>query len=483
MVVTVLNHHSGDRFRRAWDTPAVAQLLPLGAPQGLRQLANFHTLVRGALECEAGFSTAAGALGEGTEISGRSFEEHENYVVLMMLRTGDGPLASRHEVTLHVPIHQRASAETRHELALRRQRANFVEREANIRRDLDYVRSEARRTSTSLVGCTVLLGLCLAAVVLAQYQDDNSGSGSSASPTDPLRQLESARCLFHQLLHHPELYATTAEVAVAVFGALLLFIGWRLLGVLLFMCGFLCAAVLCLVLTESIFELADFSSCPLLGVATVCGGLLGGVVAHTGRAASFFLLGSLSGAVIGWYAYVLAVGTLTQHLREPAVWHWVTVCTPALVGGCLLASFHGQKALAISSSVVGACAVVVALDLLLLADDDRRFTAWLVLPHENIVHPPLVDPNLSDSVYVLGPVLAAVLLSIVGACFQCRYQSSPEQPAPVREVPVGLLNEPLLSRVDSAYGGGVVVAEAVADASVPIHAAVHVQASAPPPDA
>jgi hypothetical protein len=120
---------------------------------------------------------------------------------------------------------------------------------------------------------------------------------------------------------------------------------------------------------------------------------------------------------------------------------------------------------------------------LLLADDDRRFTAWLVLPHENIVHPPLVDPNLSDSVYVLGPVLAAVLLSIVGACFQCRYQSSPEQPAPVREVPVGLLNEPLLSRVDSAYGGGVVVAEAVADASVPIHAAVHVQASAPPPDA
>jgi hypothetical protein len=210
-----------------------------------------------------------------------------------------------------------------------------------------------------------------------------------------------------------------------------------------------------------IFEQAEFFSCPLLGIAAACGGLLGGMVAHTGRSASRFLMGALSGAVIGWYAYVLAVGTLTQHLSERAVWYWLTVGTPAFFGGCLLACNHGREALAISSSTVGACAVVSALDLLVLSHHDRRFSSWLVLPRDNILHPSLVDPNLSESVYVLGPVLVAVLLSVLGTCFQCRCYAEPEPPASTREVPVGLLSRPLLSTADSSFVGEVVVAEAV----------------------
>jgi hypothetical protein len=479
--VTVLNHHTGDTFRRAWDAAAVGQLLPLDAPQGLHQLVNFHAFVRGALECEAGFSTAAGALGAGTEISGRSFEEQDSYVLFMTLRNGDGLLAGRHEVTLRVPIQERASAETRHELALRRQRANFAEREAAMRRDLDHVRSEARRTSISLIGCVVLLALGIATIVLAQYAPHDAGGGTNQTDHE-------VSCLIRDLVHHPELYGSALEVAVAVFGVLLLTIGQRLLRTLLFICGFVSAGTLCLLLTELIFELAGFFSCPVLGIAAACGGVLGGVVAHTGRSTSFFLMGALSGAVIGWYAYVLAVGTLTGHSSEPAVWHWVTVGVPGLCGGCILACNHGPKARAISSSVVGACAVVVALDLLLLSHHDRRFSSWLVLPRDNILHPILVDPSLSESIYVLGPVLAAVLLSVLGACFQCRFHGAdPERPASTREVPIGLLSEPLLSTVDSGFVGDVVVAEAVPvqslDGSIQVQAAGQIQASAPPSDA
>lgn len=481
--LTVLNRRTGDTFRRAWDAPAVSQVLPLSAPQALHSLANFHALVRGALECEAGFTTAAEALGPGTQLSGRSFEERDNYTVFITLRDGDGPLASRHEITLQVPLHDRASVETRHELALRRERANFAEQTGALQRDLDHVRSESRRKSTSLIGCTILLALGIAALLLAPPADsDARGSNTSATHPDP-----EASCLIHELRVHPEVYATATELAVAVFGVLLLTIGRRLLGAVLFICGFISAAALCLVLTESIFYQTDFFNCSLLGITTVCGGLLGGVVARTGRSASFFLLGALSGAAIGWYTYILAVGALTQHRKAGTVWYWATVGIPALFGGCLLACHHGHRALAISSSVLGACAVVIALDMLVLEHRDHRFTSWLAPCHGNILHPAPVDRSLSQSMYVLGPVMAAASLSVLGACFQCWCQQEPERPASVREVPVGLLNAPLLSAVDSGFAHDVVVAQAVpvppaaasVNASVPIEAAVHVQAPAP----
>ena len=342
------------------------------------------------------------------------------------------------------------------------------------------------RVVATLLGGLLLAGVGAATVVLNDEDGPDDGSYSNESEAGcfmvNLRQLHqmvvlerkyarnhswmnqaSALSMFDRLFVSTATVASRfAELAVAAFGVLLLGYGYRLLAVVLFFSGFVGSAALCYTFTWALFYHFEWFSCAVLAAATLCGGVLGGLLTRTGRTVAFALLGSLTGAVLGYYAYILALGRLVA-----GAWVlWVAIISPAVLGGAIVLRSK-DEALAATSSIIGSCLVVVSLTLMFLPPDASD---WWGLSH-GLLHPDLKP--VADWFHVLGPVVAALFLAARGTRSQLRDQreddDDPEETTPfLRDV------------ASDGYGaisdGDVVVAAVVS--------AVHAQAapSAPMPD-
>ena len=384
LVVTALNRRMGDQFRLSLTESAAAELLPPDAPRSLRRMDNFLLLIRSALEAQAGLRQSTAALGAGTEVRGDAREERECFSLIVGLKTGGGVLESQHEFTVRVPLWQRASAQTRHELAM----LEFQKRAAA---QAQALHDENRKTQITVTLIILLVGMVVTTIVLDQAQEDDSAfrlaNHSEECPVARYHAINrggpSGWSTVGALNTLGQLGGDPLQVVLVAFGTALLLGGWRILTAILFCLGFAGGLILGLELTWSVFEAMDVFLCAVLVVAPlVIGGCGGWVVASAAARSSpaFFLLGAAAGGVLGWVTYVLAIGHLTQQ-DDGAVDHRVqllTISGPALLGGVALAWNHERKALALTTSLIGACVLTMALDQLLMIPRDTR---WSVAFH------------------------------------------------------------------------------------------------------
>jgi hypothetical protein len=384
LLVTALNRLTGDRFQLSLTEAAVAEVLPPDAPRSLRQIGNFLLLIRSALESQGQRRQSTAAFGAATEVRGNAREEHECFSLVVGLKTGEGVLESQHEFTVRVPLCQRASTQTRYELAIREfHKSTAVQAQA--------LRNEIRKTHFTVTLIILLVAMFVTTIVLDQAQEDDSAfrlaNHSDECPVARYHAINrggpSGWSTVGSLNTLGQLGGDPVQLALVAFGIALLLGGWHILTAILFCLGFAGGLILGLELTWSVFEAMDMFLCAVLAVAPlVIGGCGGWVVASAAARSSpaFFMLGAAGGGVLGWVAYVLAIGHLTQQ-NDGAVDDRVqllTISSPAILGGVALAWNHGRKALALATSLIGACVLTVALDQLLMIPRDAR---WSVTFH------------------------------------------------------------------------------------------------------
>eukprot|EP01043_Picozoa_sp_COSAG02_P019345 COSAG02_NODE_926_length_15856_cov_13.975566_23_plen_524_part_00 len=456
--IHVTNCNTGDVFERSWNTAACAQEVDL--PAAAREPLNFHCLVQAALQCEAAGSGATSELGSGSSLTCRSFEEgmlqlsapddQKYYMVTMQLKIGDGMLALRHDINLKIPMVHRATELERHQVSstnqIHRLQQTMLGDRAAAESQLQSERSQHRRSMAAALGCVSIIAIAIATISLSEERmpggDDTAHLATGCFLSD-LRHLNDLVVL------KPTVVSRVAEVMTTAFGALLLRYGVHMLPAVLFFSGFIGSAILCFMFAWSLFYHIQWFECSVLAGATICGGLLGGFLARVFRTAAFAVLGSLAGAVLGYYAYILVMG----HLVAGPLTFWVSVIVPAVLGGgVVLRRADEAEAVAATSSVVGSCLVVVSLALLFLPPDASQ---WLKLQH-GLLHPDLKP--VGDWFHVLGPVVLALFLAAWGTSVQLHARAKTES-APE--------SAPIVSDLQTSQGyGACVPVEAVSAISV-----------------
>ena len=235
LVVTALNRRMGDQFRLSLTESAAAELLPPDAPRSLRRMDNFLLLIRSALEAQAGLRQSTAALGAGTEVRGDAREERECFSLIVGLKTGGGVLESQHEFTVRVPLWQRASAQTRHELAM----LEFQNRAAA---QAQALHDENRKTQITVTLIILLVGMVVTTIVLDQAQEDDSAfrlaNHSEECPVARYHAINrggpSGWSTVGSLNTLGQLGGDPVQLVLVAFGIALLLGGWRILTAILF---------------------------------------------------------------------------------------------------------------------------------------------------------------------------------------------------------------------------------------------------------
>ena len=281
-------------------------------------------------------------------------------------------------------IHLRP-AQARHELLAMRELQKRAAAQAQALHD------ENRKTQITVTLIILLVGMVVTTIVLDQAQEDDSAfrlaNHSEECPVARYHAINrgglSGWSTVGALNTLGQLGGDPLQDVLVAFGTALLLGGWRILTAILFCLGFAGGLILGLELTWSVFEAMDVFLCAVLVVAPLVIGVCGGWVVASAAARSspaFFVLGAAGGGVLGWVTYVLAIGHLTQQ-DDGAVDYRVqllTISGPALLGGVALAWNHERKALALTTSLIGACVLTMALDQLLMIPRDTR---WSVAFH------------------------------------------------------------------------------------------------------
>ena len=435
VTIRVTNRRTGDTFDRSWNAAACAQEMPLTTTSSEPAAVNFHRVVQAALHCVASGSGSTSELG-GTILTARSFEEgtelsarddQKFFMLTIHLKIGDGILALRHDINLKVPLVFRATELQRHQVSsqveIQGMRQAMEDDQAAAELNLLAERSQHRRSLAAVLGCVSIIAIAIATLALSEEQvhgDDGSMHNLTAGCF-----MSDLRHLNELVVLKPTVASRVVEVVMTAFGALLLRYGWRLLPAVFFFSGFVGGAALCFMFTWSLFHHVQWFDCSVLTGVTICGGLLGGFLARVGKTAAFAVLGSLTGTVLGYYTYILALGRLTT---GPLVF-WISIATPAVLGGGVVLR-RKDAAVPATSSVIGSCMVVVSLTLMFLPPDASQ---WLKLRH-GLLHPDL-EP-VGDWFHVLGPVMLALFLAARGTSAQLHDQEekSPES-APILRDP------------------------------------------------
>ena len=465
VMVNVTNCRTGDTFHNSWDAAGCASALPGNAPESLSQPHNFYRLVFAMLQYEASKASVPSCsiiFGSGTTLVASSREEADRFVMTGQLDTGEGLLQASYRIELAVRLAVRAPPERRHELENQRLRQAMATQGQTQEKQVHDLNSQHNRTVVTLAG-----GLILAAIAVATVILQNDGSASPQVPHE---------CVMINLLHVLSQKVATVEqtvttrlieVLATVLGVLLLLNGWRLVEALLFFAGFLSSAALCFTFTWALSMHLDWFSCTVLSLATILGGLMGGLLTRSGTTAAFALLGALTGAVLGYFTYILALG---RFIKGPVMF-WLVVLIPAMIGGVQVVR-RQREAAAVTSSIIGSFIVVVSMTLMFLPKDA---TNWLALRH-GILHPD-IEP-VADWFHVLGPAIVIALLATRGTLSQLQAQEQHQNKGEDGETAplMGLSGQSYGACAQDANGAAVVAAVRVGPLVPPA------QASAPYPE-
>ena len=219
-----------------------------------------------------------------------------------------------------------------------------------------------------------------------------------------------------------------------VFGGLMLLAGWRLLTIMLFTSGFGVGFLFSFFAMSSFFNtFPQLFNCWVLSLLPLVGGIVTGCIVRKTLKLAFFLVGAAVGAVFGFYAYNLGLNHYEVH-SGPVDWvKWACYIIPSLLCGSVSVKLEA-KVLAFATSLIGGFAFVIGFDFLVLHPIDQRFTDW-ISPSSFAHGGDGINQNVHVDGYTLGPIIAALVLSLLGTLWQLRWQSGSDDD--MKDMPYG----------------------------------------------
>jgi len=156
------------------------------------------------------------------------------------------------------------------------------------------------------------------------------------------------------------------SVVLLCSSVLLMFGGWWLGPLLMFIVGLACGAASTFFLIDHIFNFAGWSNCILLGVGSLIGGLIAGFALLRMVNFGLFCLGAALGGVTGYWFYGLVLQTVHTHVvLGYDLLFWVCVIVLAIVFGIVALKME-RNLFIIATSVCGAFLFTLSIDQLFL---------------------------------------------------------------------------------------------------------------------
>jgi hypothetical protein len=160
--------------------------------------------------------------------------------------------------------------------------------------------------------------------------------------------------------------STIFSVVLLCISVLLMFGGWWLGPMLMFLVGLVVGTASSYFLIDHIFNASGWSNCWVMGIGSIVGGLLVGFVLLRMIDLGIFCLGAALGGVLGYWFYgiVLQKVTTTVVLGYDALF-WVCVIISALIFGLIAAKLE-RNLIILTTSVCGAFLFTLSVDQLFL---------------------------------------------------------------------------------------------------------------------
>lgn len=212
------------------------------------------------------------------------------------------------------------------------------------------------------------------------------------------------------------------SLTAMVFGALMLVAGWKLVTLTLFFAGFGTGFIVSFFAVSELFNtFPSLFNCWALTLAPLIGGLVTGAIVRKFLKWAFFLIGASVGMVFGFYAYHLGLDSYEVQGGSVHWVYWACMLVPALLCGAVSVKLE-SKILAFSTSLIGGFAFVIGVDYLILQHIDPRFTEWISLSTLAQGGDGIDQQHAHLDGFTLGPIISALMLSILGVMIQLRLQ-------------------------------------------------------------
>lgn len=228
--------------------------------------------------------------------------------------------------------------------------------------------------------------------------------------------------LGHKLEHKLSFGSVSFSVTMMVFGGLMLVAGWKLFKLVLSLTGFGAGSIVSFFAVSAFFNTRpSLFNCWVLSIVPVVGGLVTAAIVRKALNLAFFLLGATVGVVFGFYAYTLGLNRYEVHSGSVHWVYWACLAVPAVMCGTLSVKLE-SKILAFATSLVGSFAFVIGADFLILEPINPRFSSWI--SPSSFAHggDGIDQNNVHLDVYTLGPIIAALVLTLLGTLLQLRLQ-------------------------------------------------------------
>jgi hypothetical protein len=224
------------------------------------------------------------------------------------------------------------------------------------------------------------------------------------------------------LAHKLSVGSVAFSVTMMVFGGLMLIAGWKLFTWVLFLSGFGAGFVFSFFAMSTFFnQVPAMFNCWVLSLVPVVFGVITGLLVRKTLKLAFFLVGAAVGGVFGFYAYNLGLNHYEVHGGSVRWVYWACLLVPALLCGMVSVKLE-SKVLAFATSLVGGFAFVIGFDFLVLHPIDHRFTDWISPSSFASGGDGIDQQNIHLDAFALGPIIAAIVLSLLGTIWQLRWQ-------------------------------------------------------------
>lgn len=285
------------------------------------------------------------------------------------------------------------------------------------------------------------VALSLALVVAGDMGPPANHTPTPAPPNDGKNGTVNATCFLNQfrslspaeaksqgisleqtLKHKLSVGSVAFSVTMMVFGGLMLFVGWKLFTLVLFVSGFGGGFVFSFFAMSTFFnEFPAMFNCWVLSLLPVIFGIVTGLLVRKTLKLAFFLVGAAVGGVFGFYAYKLGFDHYEVHGGSVRWVYWACLLVPGLLCGIVSVKLE-SKVLAFATSLIGGFAFVIGFDFLVLHQFDHRFTDWI--SPSSIAHggDGIDQGNAHLDGFTLGPIITAIVLSLIGTIWQLRWQ-------------------------------------------------------------
>jgi hypothetical protein len=239
------------------------------------------------------------------------------------------------------------------------------------------------------------------------------------------------------LAHKLSVGSVAFSVTLMVFGSLMLVVGWSLFTLVLFLSGFGGGFMFSFFAVSTFFNtFPALFNCWVLSILPLVFGIIAGILVRKTLKLAFFLVGAAVGGVFGFYAYRLGLDHYEVKDGNIRWVYWACLLVPALLCGGVSVKLE-KKVLAFATSLIGGFAFVIGAAFLILRPIDHRFTDWI--SPSGFAHggDGIDQQNIHLDGFTLGPIIAAMVLSLLGTLLQLRLQRGSRDDDGMMPMPYG----------------------------------------------